>query len=695
MLVRTLGTSAWGRIKRLLAGTSSIALLAAAGGLSIAVYAAPGVASASVPTTVTQTFSYTGATGTFTVPDGVTALTLRTVGAEGGRGGSDAGGVPPTGGYQGVVTGTLSVVPGDVLTIAVGHGGLSGANAATGNGGGTAGSNPLTQYAGGRGGDAGPVGSSGAGGGGGGATVVQIGGSSIVAGGAGGTGGSSIAFIGHVAASSYTSRTDATSTDGQNGDNVTDICHSVSGASCDGGAPGAGGGGAQGGAEGSDEYGAGTSNEWLGYGGSPGQNSIGGYTGLVADYEYYSDNNANGSVTITYSTGVAAAPTSVAALPGDTTVGLSWTAPASEGSAPISDYVVQYAPASDPTNWTTFDDGTSIGTSTTVTGLSDGTAYIFHVAAVNSYGQGPESANSNQVTPSGPPSAPTITSVVAQDGALSVDFTAASSVAPITDYQYRIDGAGSWVSAASTTSPVRVLGLANGTPYSIEMRAVNAIGVGPASNSLGATPEATPGAPTVSSIDTGVGSATVNFTAGYFGGGTVTDYEYQLNGGTWATARTTTSPLTITGLTNGTPYAVAIRAVTSGGVGAASAPATILTPNVPDAPVVNSITPADGSVSIDFVPAVSHGSAVTSYAYSTDNGATWTAAPSTTSPIVVTGLSNGTTYEVELRAANAVGVGTASAADSVTPATVPGAPAIDGTTISGSDSHLSAAFTAP
>ena len=61
------------------------------------------------------TFNYTGAVQTFTVPVGVTSLTIQ---AEGAQGGSNAGGI--VGGLGGMATGTLAVTPGDVLNIYVG-----------------------------------------------------------------------------------------------------------------------------------------------------------------------------------------------------------------------------------------------------------------------------------------------------------------------------------------------------------------------------------------------------------------------------------------------------------------------------------------------------------------------------------------------------------------------------------------------
>jgi hypothetical protein len=96
---------------------------------------------------------------------------------------------------------------------------------------------------------------------------------------------------------------------------------------------------------------------------------------------------------------VPAAPTNVSATPGNEQAVLSWTAPTGViAQAPVTDYVVQYSSNSGST-WTTFSDSTSTSTSATVTGLTNGTAYTFRVAAVNGVGTGAYSAASSSVMP--------------------------------------------------------------------------------------------------------------------------------------------------------------------------------------------------------------------------------------------------------------------------------------------------------
>ena len=122
----------------------------------------------------TQTFNFTGAAQTFTVPAGVTQLTITAFGAQGGAGAG--GGL--AGGLGGSASARITVTPGEVLTINVGGAGTSGAGGGAGgfNGGGNAGAAIGNQA-----------------GGGGGASDVRQGGVAlanrvVVAGGGGGSG---------------------------------------------------------------------------------------------------------------------------------------------------------------------------------------------------------------------------------------------------------------------------------------------------------------------------------------------------------------------------------------------------------------------------------------------------------------------------------------------------------------------------
>ncbi len=81
----------------------------------------------------TTTFSYTGSLQTYTVPAGVTSITVDVLGAKGGNGPTASGGL------GGRVQGIVPVTPGEILNIYVGQAGMNSLNAPTTyNGGGSA-----------------------------------------------------------------------------------------------------------------------------------------------------------------------------------------------------------------------------------------------------------------------------------------------------------------------------------------------------------------------------------------------------------------------------------------------------------------------------------------------------------------------------------------------------------------------------
>lgn len=101
------------------------------------------------------------------------------------------------------------------------------------------------------------------------------------------------------------------------------------------------------------------------------------------------------------------APADVSAAPGNGQLAVSWTAPASSGSAPISGYLVTATThGGGPVYTKTLN---TPATATTLGGLTNGTGYDVTVAAVNSVGTGPAAAAAgNPVTPTS--AAPLITS---------------------------------------------------------------------------------------------------------------------------------------------------------------------------------------------------------------------------------------------------------------------------------------------
>ena len=181
-----------------------------------------------------------------------------------------------------------------------------------------------------------------------------------------------------------------------------------------------------------------------------------------------------------------------------------------------------------------------------------------------------------------------------------------------------------------------------------------------------------PAAPTITGITCGSTTLSVAFTAGSANGGTIANYQYSVNGGSSFTSLatpSTASPLSITGLVNGTEYAVVIRAITSTKTGADSA-TTLATPcgtptstttaatNVqPTTATLNGHLTGNGNplASIAFT----WGTSPTLASGNTTTSANSTSLPGTADafPVLanITGLTGGTTYYFEVRGTYASG----------------------------------------
>ena len=170
---------------------------------------------------------------------------------------------------------------------------------------------------------------------------------------------------------------------------------------------------------------------------------------------------------------------------------VNWTAPASGG--PVTSYkITPYIGAAAQTAKTIT--GSPPATSTTVTGLTGGTAYTFRVQASNPSGSGPESSPSNSVTPqsSGAPSAPTAVTAQGDSTSAIVRWTAPGNDggSPITGYTVTPSAGAPRAGPAGATN-ARVTGLTNGTAHTFTVTATNASGTSPASGASNAvTPRA-------------------------------------------------------------------------------------------------------------------------------------------------------------------------------------------------------------
>ena len=229
-------------------------------------------------------------------------------------------------------------------------------------------------------------------------------------------------------------------------------------------------------------------------------------------------------------------------------------------------------------------------------------------------------------------------------------------------------------------SPITVSALTNGSNYTCTVTATNVIGTGPASvPSNLVVPATTPSAPTAVVGSRGNTAASVAFTPASNGGSAVTHFDADCvssDGGNEGTGTGTASPIIATALTNGKTYTCTVTATNVVGTSLPSTPSASFVPaTVPDAPTIGIASDGDGTVTVAFTPNGDGGSVITLFTATctSSNGGASHANSNTTSPIVVTALTNGRTYTCTVTATNALGTSIASAVSNAV--THPGAPA--------------------
>ena len=413
-------------------------------------------------------------------------------------------------------------------------------------------------------------------------------------------------------------------------------------------------------------------------------------------------------------------PTSVSVTPGNSQATITWTNPATNGSA-ITAFKVEKS--TDNSSWTVVSTAvSSSATSYIFTGLTNGVPIYLRVSATNAAGTG--TASTSVTTTPAAAVTPTISShpassskTVGQSVTFSVTATASDSGA--LTYQWRKGGVaisgetgtsytiGSIVSGSADTYTVTVTNTKNGTTASAT------------SNIATLTIVGAPAAPaTVTLTNSGQPEGTLRLSwtvPSSNGGSAITGYEYRYSLSTeeaWTLwTSTTDTATTLSNLGNARTYKAQVRAKNLYGTSALTASSNATTSGdtvtALSAPTITSLTP-DTSTGSKIRINLTVLSGADSYQYSTDGGISWKTAAIVTAGVGATSgyidittpssnsnsLVNGTSYPITVRGVNAVGGGTASNSISAIPSKAPGVPT--GVTLSlGSAGSMVLAYTAP
>ena len=167
-----------------------------------------------------------------------------------------------------------------------------------------------------------------------------------------------------------------------------------------------------------------------------------------------------------------------------------------------------------------------------------------------------------------------------------------------------------------------------------------------------------PGPPGIGQISAGNASASIGLTApSSNGGAAISEYSatcVSSNGGGSGYGSNSSSPIVVSGLSNGKTYTCRVAATNSYGVGPVSQQSSSFIPAAPPtAPLLTGLIPIKGGMKLFFGPPADNGGlAITSYVGSCTGGGVTRSASATNSPLVVSGLTTGIRYACSVHASN-------------------------------------------
>ena len=352
---------------------------------------------------------------------------------------------------------------------------------------------------------------------------------------------------------------------------------------------------------------------------------------------------------------------------GDGQVTLSWANGHDEGSALTSTRILM---GTTPGSYTELAPPLSPSqTSYTRTGLTNGVTYYFALRHTNAVGTSGVS-NALSAKPATTPDAPSALQASFGDGSVALTWSPPGfdGGEPVTSYTVHAganESALAPVGSTGTNTSYVVGGLSNGVTYSFRVVAGNAVGVGPASAIVQATPARAPDAPAGFTAQAGSRQVLLDWSApGFDGGRAVSAYRVYRNG-TLLQEIGTNSSYTAAGLVDGVAYRFRVSAVNLVGEGASTVELEATPISSPGAPASLQATTLEPSITLQWTqPTHTGGAAIQQYriyASTAPGAARWLVATVPGSQLsYVDDAEPATARHYVVRALNAAGEGPAS-----------------------------------
>ena len=340
---------------------------------------------------------------------------------------------------------------------------------------------------------------------------------------------------------------------------------------------------------------------------------------------------------------------------GTTSVSLSWDAPSTGGT---------------PTSYAVTGGGTAAvsGATATITGLTDGSTYMFGVTASNAAGTG--TAVQRTVTTGTPGPVQNLTGSPTGTTSVSLGWEAPTTRGTATGYSVTASGVSASQIAVSGTSAT-VTGLSAGTSYTFSVTATNSAGAGQGDESSVRTWQLPGAVGNLSGSADSTAQVSLSWNAPATGHPATFTYAVTAPGVAASQIAVSGTSATVTGLSADTSYTFSVTATNSAGTGPGD-DVTVKTPVQSSGPVQDLTGTATGetSVSLDW-DAPTTGGTATGYTV-TAPGVSSTQITVSGTGATVTGLTANTRYTFSVTASNDGGSSSAETV-SVTTWQLPGA----------------------